>query len=719
MRNFNWETVPKHSVIGKHNIWTADKTDGEYELDTDHMEELFSHKQGQTQAKALHRQSLRGQPSGASGGELVSILSSKRSMNIGIFLKQFKRPIKDMVDEIKSGSSLRFGAEKLRELCKLLPDEGEVKQLLSFKGDPSALPEADLFMLMLVKIPSYEEPAGKELLESDHLHSVIRLVLKTGNYMNAGGYAGSAIGFRMSSLLKLVDTKANKPGVNLMHYVVMATQKVDMSLLNFPEHLKNIKAAARINKDDIEAEFGRQVKRIQDAKAESLKQEDLKAQMEGFLKEAEICLADLEAKLQELKSENKERETAELKRTHKDRLQSTAKRRSIATCSVSDKEMEGIALESVLQNVLTSAVPRRKSGRPFSTHGSPTRGSPTDGSLPEITLRASPPIGSRTRGGSFRIRELGRKEWNSAAELTKNSPESPSRGEGKERGPSPYRNELSGKVHSRQFTTPAKMNANISSLVRSPATVDDEGDVTDNNEEEAQKLREASKKVLRFQNSRGSVSSGEYSLESQKSPPAGTTLPRQRTVDEDTGRYLGDSTTEDLVRSMFTPQSSSNLNPGHCHNASTAKVPKTEDKEDHLWAQPAAGTHPNPVAREKAALPSEGVEHQTSRQMFDFSEASHGLKNPQGQKSSSAEGKTSASSTRVPDEVPGEQHQEGKSVEPTGNHLKKNTENTPPKSTWMKTESPGLFFSFLKRLGDISRLQNSKETVHKEPDSGV
>ena len=38
-----------------------------------------------------------------------------------------------------------------------------------------------------------------------------------------GGYAGSAIGFRMASLLKLVDTKANKPGMNLMHYVVMVT----------------------------------------------------------------------------------------------------------------------------------------------------------------------------------------------------------------------------------------------------------------------------------------------------------------------------------------------------------------------------------------------------------------------------------------------------------------------------------------------------------------
>lgn len=36
-----------------------------------------------------------------------------------------------------------------------------------------------------------------------------------------GGYSATAnaIGFRMTSLLKLADTKANKPGMNLMHYV--------------------------------------------------------------------------------------------------------------------------------------------------------------------------------------------------------------------------------------------------------------------------------------------------------------------------------------------------------------------------------------------------------------------------------------------------------------------------------------------------------------------
>lgn len=39
-----------------------------------------------------------------------------------------------------------------------------------------------------------------------------------------GGYSANAIGFRMTSLLNLADTKANKPGMNLMHYVAKVSR---------------------------------------------------------------------------------------------------------------------------------------------------------------------------------------------------------------------------------------------------------------------------------------------------------------------------------------------------------------------------------------------------------------------------------------------------------------------------------------------------------------
>uniref|UniRef100_UPI0037E7FBFF FH2 domain-containing protein 1-like n=1 Tax=Semicossyphus pulcher TaxID=241346 RepID=UPI0037E7FBFF len=778
MRNFNWETLPKHSVIGKHNIWTADQADGEYELDTDHMEELFSRKQEQ-QIKALNRQSLRGQPI-ASGGEMVSVLSSKRSMNIGIFLKQFKRPVQDMIEDIKSGRGLSFGSGKLRELCKLMPDDGEVKQLVAFKGNSSALPEADLFMLNLVKIASYKErlsslvlkeeffplmdemkefigtltAAGTELLESDHLHSVIRLVLKTGNYMNAGGYAGSAIGFRMASLLKLADTKANKPGMNLMHYVVMQAQKADLALLKFPEQLQHIEAAARLNKGEIEAEFEKQLKKVKKATADTLKQEDLKAQMEDFLKEAEVFLAEIESDLQELQSvsdsvaeyfcedpnkfkledccsvfnsfcekfmramqENKARELAEVQRRHRDRLQCAAKRRSTATCSSRDKEMDGVALESMLQTLLTKRVSRRRTGRPSSTHGSPSRGSPNNGSLSEITSQANLPTENQKRGGLLRVMEMGKKEWNSAVELTETSSQKEAQSNNKEdeeKSVIPHEEEMetSRNEESKGFSHPASRTTSVSSSARtfSATTDDDDEDLQDNNKEEAEKLREASRKVLRYQKSRGSVPT----LESQKSPGASTKLPRQRTFDEDTERYPGDPTNEDLVRFLLNPQSSSKRNLGRRHTL-PSKVPKTEEKGENLLSPVRT---PDSAKKEEETPAAEGDAHDPSKQVFNFTDLPHDEKSADEDQSPPSAAKKSILNVSA-DEGHGEKCQEGKSVEPKDSHVHKNSDNIPPRTSWIKTDTSGLFFSFLKRLGDISKTPNSKETTDKAADSAV
>lgn len=52
---------------------------------------------------------------------------------------------------------------------------------------------------------------------------VLYIALIAGNFLNAGGYAGGAAGVKLSSLQKLPDIRANKPGMNLMHYVAMVS----------------------------------------------------------------------------------------------------------------------------------------------------------------------------------------------------------------------------------------------------------------------------------------------------------------------------------------------------------------------------------------------------------------------------------------------------------------------------------------------------------------
>lgn len=46
-----------------------------------------------------------------------------------VCLSFFRRPAKEIVEDIRQGAGERYGAEKLTELCKLLPDTEEVKCL--------------------------------------------------------------------------------------------------------------------------------------------------------------------------------------------------------------------------------------------------------------------------------------------------------------------------------------------------------------------------------------------------------------------------------------------------------------------------------------------------------------------------------------------------------------------------------------------------------------
>ncbi|XP_029030013.1 FH2 domain containing 3 [Betta splendens] len=455
MKKLNWDAIPSQHVLGKLNVWTSKRTQRDLVLDIRSMEELFSHvdkRASLSSSKVVGRK-----PDGVipfSQEPQVTVLDSKKSMNIGIFLRHFKRPVREMVQDIHQGNWLKFGAGKLKELCKLLPDRSEVKQLLSFSGNLSMLPEADQFMVQLVKVPGYEErlkmmvlreeffplmeevknsvtvmtKAANELLDCDDLHSVIRLVLKAGNYMNAGGFTANAIGFRMTSLLKLADTKANKPGMNLMHYVAKQAEDIDAELLTFPSQLEHIGMASRICREEIISDFEREIKKIKEVKIYSSRHPGLLQQLETFLLRADAKLADVESSLQELNAlsdavaeyfcedpatfkleeccsifhsfcrrfdtavlENREREAAELRRKRKESIRIAAKRRSTASVSGHECEQDSSTLESALHSFLSTVT----EGPPRSRRGTlaPIQGSPNTQNESLEEAKASPCTG--------------------------------------------------------------------------------------------------------------------------------------------------------------------------------------------------------------------------------------------------------------------------------------------------------------------------------------
>lgn len=152
--------------------------------------------------------------------------------------------------------------------------------LKGFSGDKKQLGSAEKFLLALVTIPGYSlrleamlqkeefqitldtiEPsiealkgAMEDVLQSEILPEVLQLILIIGNFLNCGGYAGNAVAFKINSLLKIVDTRANKPRMNLMHFLVHVAEEKREKVLKFPDDMKHLDKAVKLSVDNITEE---------------------------------------------------------------------------------------------------------------------------------------------------------------------------------------------------------------------------------------------------------------------------------------------------------------------------------------------------------------------------------------------------------------------------------------------------------------------------------
>uniref|UniRef100_A0A3Q0SF92 FH2 domain containing 1 n=1 Tax=Amphilophus citrinellus TaxID=61819 RepID=A0A3Q0SF92_AMPCI len=336
VRSFYWKPIPEEKVRGKPNIWTLAVRQQQYQIDVRSVEELFGQQEeavtglrGSAATPETSTRVSRSRSFKESKKDEINILDSKRGMNVGIFLKQFKKSNHSIVEDIRKGEGKIYGAELLKDLLKLLPDAEEIKKLQAFKGNPDKLTLVDSFMYLLIQLPRFEvrieamvlreeffpscgvmgreidvvRVATKELMSCEELHAILHLVLQAGNIMNAGGYAGNAVGFKLSSLLSLADTKANKPGMNLLHFVAMEAKKKDEKLLKFPEKLQDVQSAARISVESIEEEFSSLYVRIKSLEEKVQGDQELLQQLEPFLQSAARTLQDLKRRRLDLRKE--------------------------------------------------------------------------------------------------------------------------------------------------------------------------------------------------------------------------------------------------------------------------------------------------------------------------------------------------------------------------------------------------------------------------------
>ncbi|XP_072749439.1 uncharacterized protein Form3 [Anoplolepis gracilipes] len=336
MKTINWNKIPNHKVIGKRNIWSLVANEHQNspmaDLDWAEMEGLFCQQVPPLMPPATCSSSCgtgvdverrRREPTE------IALLDGKRSLNVNIFLKQFRSSNEDIIQLIKEGGHDDIGAEKLRGLLKILPEVDELEMLKSFDGDKSKLGNAEKFFLQLIQVPNYKlriecmllkeefaanmsylEPsinsmilAGEDLMTNKPLQEVLYMVLVAGNFLNSGGYAGNAAGVKLSSLQKLTEIRANKPGMNLIHYVALQAERKRKDLLNFTKNMTALEAATKTTIEQLTNEFNTldtKIKKIKGQIQLSSTESDIQEQMAQFLQMAEQEMAQLKRDMEEL-----------------------------------------------------------------------------------------------------------------------------------------------------------------------------------------------------------------------------------------------------------------------------------------------------------------------------------------------------------------------------------------------------------------------------------
>ncbi|XP_036337297.1 LOW QUALITY PROTEIN: formin-J [Rhagoletis pomonella] len=340
MKTINWGKIPPNRVIGKQNIWTIVANNHQdtpmTDIDWNEMEGLFC-----LQSTSAQGSPKLGRESSSSSGydtldrkskkesTEITLLDGKRSLNVNIFLKQFRSSNEDIIQLIRDGDHDDIGAEKLRGLLKILPEVDELDMLKTFNGDKNRLGNAEKFLLQLLEVPNYKlriesmllkeefaanisylDPcinamiyAGGDLMDNEMLQEVLYMVVIAGNFLNSGGYAGNAAGVKLSSLQKLTDIRANKPGINLIHFVAMQAEKRNPELLTFPAQLSTLENASKTTAEQINNEINALDSRIRKIKRQielPTTEDEIKEQMLEFLEGAEREVAVLQANMKEV-----------------------------------------------------------------------------------------------------------------------------------------------------------------------------------------------------------------------------------------------------------------------------------------------------------------------------------------------------------------------------------------------------------------------------------
>lgn len=258
--------------------------------------------------------------------EKVQLVDLNRAKNCEIMLTKIKIPLSDMIKAVLALDSSALDIDQVENLIKFCPTKEEMTTLKNYTGNKDMLGKCEQFFLELMKVPRIESKlrvfafsitfssqvnelrcnldtinkVASEVKESAKLRQVMQTILTLGNALNQGTARGSAVGFKLDSLLKLSDTRARNNKMTLMHYLCKILAEKLPELLDFDKDLVHLEAASKIQLKSLAEEMQAVSKGLEKVEQELTATENDGAISAGFQKALKIFLDTAEAEVRSL-----------------------------------------------------------------------------------------------------------------------------------------------------------------------------------------------------------------------------------------------------------------------------------------------------------------------------------------------------------------------------------------------------------------------------------
>ncbi|XP_004082105.1 disheveled-associated activator of morphogenesis 1 [Oryzias latipes] len=327
LKSFNWSKLPENKIEGT--IWKKIDDRNVFKvLDLEELEKTFSAYQRPAKEIEEDHTSVR-------KVKELSVIDGRRAQNCNILLSRLKLSNDEICQALVTMDEQEdLPTDTLEQLLKFVPEKSDIELLEEHKHEVDRMARADRFMLDMSSFDHYQQRlqtllfkkkfpdrladvkprikalglASQEVVQSGKLCQLLEVVLAFGNYMNKG-QRGNALGFKVSSLNKIADTKSSiDKNVSLLHYMVSVLEKKFPAVAAFSEELRNVPEASRVNMVELEKDISALRSGLKSIEAELKYQESCQRAADAFvpvvsqfLAVASFSFSDVEESLQEAK----------------------------------------------------------------------------------------------------------------------------------------------------------------------------------------------------------------------------------------------------------------------------------------------------------------------------------------------------------------------------------------------------------------------------------